>query len=93
MRELKWLSYDHYFGFPLQAMRHHAVVVGSSGSGKTETLLRIAYGSRKVHHLQVIYLDGIVNFVWNPWIAGAFCRLILSSMPGGVAETHGLLAT
>jgi hypothetical protein len=37
--------------------RHHAVCLGASGSGKTETLYRCAYGAYKVYRLQVIYLD------------------------------------
>ncbi|GHO60666.1 IS110 family transposase [Ktedonobacter robiniae] len=31
------------------------------------------------------------TFLWNSRIARAFCRLILSSMPGGAAATHGFL--
>ena len=30
-----------------------------------------------------------VYFAWNFWIVRAFCRLILSSMPGSAAATHG----
>ena len=43
--------------FPLAALRHHAVCLGATGSGKTETLYRCAYGAYKVYRLQVIYLD------------------------------------
>ena len=45
--------------FPLseQALAHHLVCVGASGSGKTETLLRIAYGAAKVYGWQVLFLD------------------------------------
>ena len=43
--------------FPEKAMRTHAAIFGSTGSGKTETELRIAYGGHKTYHRQVIYLD------------------------------------
>jgi hypothetical protein len=46
-----------YFGFPEKVLRTHAVVLGSSGSGKTETEYRIAYGAHKVYQRQVIFLD------------------------------------
>jgi len=45
------------FTFPLAALRHHAVCLGASGSGKTETLYRCAYGAYKIYRQQVIYLD------------------------------------
>jgi hypothetical protein len=46
-----------YFTLPSTALRHHAVCVGASGSGKTETLYRCAYGAYKVYGQQVVYLD------------------------------------
>jgi len=45
------------FTFPQRALRLHAIALGSSGSGKTETLLRAAYGAHKIYRQQVIYLD------------------------------------
>src|SRR2546421_10921853 len=56
MGDLAWKRRG-VFGFPLKALRLHAVILGSSGSGKTETELRVAYGARKVYQQQVIYLD------------------------------------
>ncbi len=56
MGDLPWKGRG-YFGFPEKALRTHAVVLGSSGSGKTETEYRIAYGSHKVYQRQVIFLD------------------------------------
>lgn len=56
MGDLAW-TYKHLFCFPLKALRYHAVALGASGSGKSETLLRIAYGARKVYQQQVVYLD------------------------------------
>jgi len=45
------------FVFPKKALHHHAVALGSSGSGKSITLERNAYGARKVYQQQVVYLD------------------------------------
>lgn len=56
MGDLAW-THRKCFGFPLKALRHHAVILGSSGSGKTETLLRVAFGAHHTYQLQVIYLD------------------------------------
>ncbi len=56
MGDLTW-THQHLFTFPLEALRHHIVCLGASGSGKTETLLRLAYGARRVYRQQVIYLD------------------------------------
>jgi hypothetical protein len=56
MGDLPW-SRKGVFTFPLAALRHHAVCLGASGSGKTETLYRCAYGAHKVYKQQVIYLD------------------------------------
>ena len=41
----------------MEALNQHIVVLGSTGSGKTETLLRLAYGARKCYGYQVCYLD------------------------------------
>ena len=56
MGDLAWKRHG-YSGFPEKALRTHAVVLGSSGSGKTETEYRIAYGAHKVNRRQVIFLD------------------------------------
>lgn len=56
MGDLPW-SRKGVFTFPLAALRHHAVCLGASGSGKTETLYRCAYGAYKIYRQQVIYLD------------------------------------
>ena len=42
--------------FPVEWLRRHALVLGSSGSGKTETLLRLAYGTA-LAGWRVYYLD------------------------------------
>lgn len=46
-----WLTY------PLAALSIHAAVVGRSGAGKSETLLRIAYLAAKIYRMKVIFLD------------------------------------
>lgn len=46
-----WLTY------PVHDLRQHAVAVGASGSGKSETLLRIAYLAALAYRWQVIYVD------------------------------------
>jgi hypothetical protein len=56
MGDLPWI-HRHVFTFPLEALRHHIICLGASGSGKTETLLRLAYGARTAYQHQVIYLD------------------------------------
>jgi len=56
MGDLVWKSRG-LFGFPQKALRKHAIALGSSGSGKTETLFRMAYGAYKVYRQQVVYLD------------------------------------
>lgn len=43
--------------WPLECMRRHAVILGASGSGKTETSLRIAYEAARKSPAAVHYLD------------------------------------
>ncbi len=56
MGDLAWKRRGK-FGFPQKALRYHAVALGSTGSGKSITLSRNAYGAHKVYHQQVVYLD------------------------------------
>jgi hypothetical protein len=49
--------------YPRTALGLHGVVIGRSGSGKTETLLRIAYLAAKVYGYQIIFLDAKGD--WN----------------------------
>ncbi len=60
MGDLPWKR-NHLFGFPLKALRYSAVTLGSSGSGKSETFRRMAYGAHKVYHRQVIHVDAKGN--------------------------------
>ena len=56
MGDLAWTKHG-LFTFPHKALRLHAIALGSSGSGKTETQFRAAYGAHKVYGQQVVYLD------------------------------------
>ncbi len=56
MGDLLWTRNKH-FVFPLKALKYSAVTLGSSGSGKSETLRRVAYGAHKVYQRQVIHID------------------------------------
>ncbi len=40
-----------------QMLNRHAVIIGGSGTGKTEFILRVAYLARKVFQWKVFYLD------------------------------------
>lgn len=54
--DLPWMA-KGLVTYPAQELKQHAVVVGGSGSGKTETLLRLAYLAAKVYRWHVIYVD------------------------------------
>lgn len=83
MGDLGWTR-NHHFGLPARALQHHIVSLGTSGSGKSVTNLRIAYGGRSVYQLQVVYLDAkgetkrgseeqedsAARFVATMWAAG-----------------------
>jgi hypothetical protein len=62
MGDLLWKrNSNRYFVFPLKALHYSAVALGSSGSGKSETLRRVAYGAHKVYRWQVIHIDAKGN--------------------------------
>jgi hypothetical protein len=56
MGDLAWKKRSLFY-YPKKALRHHAVILGNTGSGKSVTLMRTAYGARKVNRMQVVYLD------------------------------------
>lgn len=60
MGDLNW-QHNHLFGFPQKALRYSAVALGSSGSGKSETIRRVEYGAHKVFRRQVIHIDAKGN--------------------------------
>jgi len=51
-----WIK-NRFFCLPLESLILHAVVVGASGSGKSETLLRLAVAAAKVLKWQVVFVD------------------------------------
>lgn len=53
---LDWIK-KRLFCLPFEFLILHAVVIGASGSGKSETLLRIAIAVAKMLKWQVIYID------------------------------------
>jgi hypothetical protein len=70
--------------YPRAALGLHGLVIGRSGSGKTETLLRIAYLAAKVYGYRVIFLDAKGD--WN--LAARF--LLLMSQAGIPTQRIGL---
>jgi hypothetical protein len=42
---------------PLQRLEHHLLVTGATGSGKTETVLRIAYSLAHASDWTIVYID------------------------------------
>lgn len=44
-------------GLPLKWLKTHVLVIGPSGTGKTETLLRLAYGAAAVGRWPIYYID------------------------------------
>lgn len=51
-----WIRGSQVF-YPATVLGRHLVVVGGTGSGKTETLLRLAYGAAADLGWQVLYVD------------------------------------
>lgn len=50
-RVKEWMTY------PAALLNRHAVIIGGSGTGKTEFILRVAYLARKVYGWKVFYID------------------------------------
>jgi hypothetical protein len=46
------------FVLPEHEMSKHGVVIGASGTGKSETLLRLVVGAAQVLRWQIVYVDG-----------------------------------
>jgi hypothetical protein len=74
----EWVK-EGYLIYPRRALGLHGVVIGRSGSGKTETLLRIAYLAAKIYRYQVIYLDAK-----GDWTLAARFRALMRE--AGIAE-------
>lgn len=60
MGDLNWKRKGK-FVYPEKALKYSAVVLGQSGSGKSEMLRRAAYGTHKVYRRQVIHVDAKGN--------------------------------
>jgi hypothetical protein len=54
--DLDWVQ-GRYLTYPPVVLGRHLVAIGASGSGKTETSIRLAYGAAKVYGWKVFYLD------------------------------------
>ncbi len=64
MGDLRWTrtrARKTHFVLPHEALRTSAVMLGASGSGKSETIRRSEYGAHKVYRLQVIHIDAKGN--------------------------------
>jgi hypothetical protein len=60
MGDLAWKR-NKLFVFPQKALHYSAVMLGSSGSGKSETIRRAEYGAHKVYRRQVVHIDAKGN--------------------------------
>jgi hypothetical protein len=54
--DLPWAQGD-FFTYPADSMGRHGAVIGSSGMGKSETVLRLAAGARQVYGWKVFFID------------------------------------
>jgi hypothetical protein len=54
--DLHWIQ-GRYLTYPPVVLGRHLVTIGASGSGKTETSFRLAYGAVKAYGWRVFYLD------------------------------------
>jgi hypothetical protein len=54
--DLPWAK-GGYVTYPVESLARHAAVIGSSGMGKSETVLRLAYGARQAYGWKVFFID------------------------------------
>lgn len=54
--DLGWTA-QGWATYSAQMLNRHAVIIGGSGTGKTEFILRVAYLARKVYGWKVFYVD------------------------------------
>ena len=69
-----WLAY------PEPDLSHHGVVVGAAGSGKTETLLRVAYLAARAYRWRVVFLDAKGDAATRDRFVAA---MLLAGLPPG----------
>jgi hypothetical protein len=55
--DLPWVHKGNFFTYPKESMGRHAAVIGSSGMGKSETVLRLAAGARQTYGWKVFFVD------------------------------------
>ena len=65
--------------YPPELLNRHAVVLGASGTGKTELVLRLAYLARKVYGWRVFYLDAKGDH-------GTAARFVTAMQQAGVSD-------
>lgn len=70
-----------YLTFPAWALNLHAVVLGRSGAGKSETLLRIAYLAAKIYKWRVYFVDAK-----GDWTLAVRFRLLMQQ--AGIPDTR-----
>lgn len=54
--DLPWLK-DSLFTYPADSLARHGAVIGASGMGKSETVLRLAAGARQTYGWKVFFID------------------------------------
>lgn len=54
--DLPW-CFENWFTLPERDLAQHGVLIGASGSGKTVTLLRIAYLAARIYGYKVFFVD------------------------------------
>jgi hypothetical protein len=54
--DLAWAK-DDFFTYPADSLGRHGAVIGSSGMGKSETVLRLAYGAYQTYGWKVFFVD------------------------------------
>jgi type IV secretion system coupling TraD/TrwB family protein len=75
------------FVLPESTLARPGVVIGEAGSGKTETLLRLAFAAALVYGYYVLYLDAkgdrttAARFLAAMWAAGKHCVKVFPCSP------------
>ena len=77
---LDWIK-NRFFCLPFEYLIRHMVVLGASGSGKSETLLRIAFTVAKILKWQIIYIDAKGDYK-------AAARFLLLMQEAGISNVR-----
>ncbi len=54
--DLNW-TVGQWATYPPSVLGRHLVLIGGSGTGKTETVIRLGYGARRAYNWRIYYLD------------------------------------